>query len=84
MTMHRALHPRANVSRLYVPRKEGGKGMMSIEDCVNLESRALGQYLKNNEDEWLKSAWQDQIVKVDEDPEIYRYRTAKEKKRKLA
>ena len=30
MTMHKALHPRDD--RLYVSRKEGGRGLASIED----------------------------------------------------
>ena len=32
MTMHKALHPRDNVDRLYVSRKEGGRGLASTED----------------------------------------------------
>ena len=32
MTMHKALHPRDDVDRLYVSRKEGGRGLASIED----------------------------------------------------
>jgi len=31
MTINRALHPRADVDRLYVSRREGGRGMVSIE-----------------------------------------------------
>ena len=80
MNMHRALHSRANVDRLYVPRKEGGRGLISIEECVNIESRALGQYLKTSEDEWLKSAWEEELIKVDEDPEVYKERTTKKRK----
>ena len=34
MTVHKALHPRDDVDRLYVPRKEGGRGLASIEDTV--------------------------------------------------
>ena len=34
MIMHKALHPRDNVDRLYVSRKEGGRGVASIEDSV--------------------------------------------------
>ena len=34
MTMPKALHPRDDVDRLYVPRKEGGRGRASIEDTV--------------------------------------------------
>lgn len=74
MTIHKSLHPRANTERLYITRKEGGRGLLSIEDCVNIENRALGQYLKTSEDEWLMSAWEEGMIKVDEDPEIYRDR----------
>ena len=35
MTMHGALHPRDDVDRLYVSRKEGGRGLVSIEDSVD-------------------------------------------------
>ena len=33
--MHKALHPRDDVDRLYVSRKEGGSGLASNEDCVD-------------------------------------------------
>ena len=35
MTMHKALHPRDDVDRLYVPRKEGVRGLGIIEDSVD-------------------------------------------------
>ena len=35
MTMHKALHPKDNVDRPYVPRKEGGRGLSNIEDSVD-------------------------------------------------
>ena len=35
MTMHKALHPRDDVDRLYVSRKEGGRWLASIEDSVD-------------------------------------------------
>ena len=35
MTIHKALHPRDDVDRLYVSRKEGGSGLASIEDSVD-------------------------------------------------
>ena len=31
MTMHKALHPRDDVDILYVSRREGGRGLASIE-----------------------------------------------------
>ena len=37
--MHRALHPRDDVDRLYVSRKEGGGGLAGIEDSVDASIR---------------------------------------------
>ena len=34
MTMHKALHPRDDVDRLYVSRKKGGRGLASIETAL--------------------------------------------------
>ena len=33
MTMFGGLHPKSNVDRLYVKRKEGGRGLISAERC---------------------------------------------------
>ena len=41
MTMHKVLHPRDDVDRLYVPRKEGGRGLTSIEDSVDTSMQQL-------------------------------------------
>jgi hypothetical protein len=46
MTMNRALHPKADVDRLYLPREEGGRGIKSVEECVRLEECGLSDYLK--------------------------------------
>ena len=37
MTLFKALHPRADVDRLYVPRKSGGRGLFSIHARIQLE-----------------------------------------------
>ena len=56
LNMYQALHPRSNVGRLYLPCSEGGKDLLSLEECVNAEKSSQGQYLKMNEDEWIRSA----------------------------
>ena len=80
MTINKALHPRACVARIYIPRGQGGKGMQSVEDCINIERRTLGQYLKQNQDEWLKTAWNEKVISVDEDPDRYREMIATQRK----
>ena len=41
MTMHKALHHRNYIDRLYVSRKEGGRGLTSIEDSVDASIQRL-------------------------------------------
>ena len=48
MTMHKALHPRDNVDRPYVSRKEGGRGLASIADSVDASIR-LEDYIEKHE-----------------------------------
>ena len=49
MTMHKALHSRDDVDRLYVPRKEGGRGLTSIEDSVDESIQRLQDYIEKHE-----------------------------------
>ena len=49
MTMHKALHPWDDVDRLYVSRKEGGRGLASIEDSVDASIQRLEDYIQKHE-----------------------------------
>ena len=49
MTMHKALHPRDEVDRLHVPRKEEGRGLASIEDSVDISMQRLEDYIEKHE-----------------------------------
>ena len=49
MTIHKALHPRDDVDRLYVSRKEGGRGLASIEDSVDASIQRLEDYIEKHE-----------------------------------
>ena len=49
MTIHKALHPRDDVDRLYVPRKEGGRRLASIEDSVVTSIQRLEVYIEKHE-----------------------------------
>ena len=49
MTMHKALHPRDDVDRLYVSRKEGGRGLASTEDSVDASIQQLEDYIEKHE-----------------------------------
>ena len=44
------LLPKSDVNRLYIPRKEGGRDLISIEDCVELAIRGLEVYVHGSEE----------------------------------
>ena len=48
MTMYKELHPRDDVDRLYVFRKEGGGGLASIEDTVDASIQRLEDYIEKH------------------------------------
>ena len=48
--MHKALHSRNDIDRLYVLRKDGGKGLASVEDCVNVSIQEHRYYIKKWKD----------------------------------
>ena len=41
MTIYGALHRKSNVDRFYIKRKEGGRGLMSIERYVRKEESSF-------------------------------------------
>ena len=53
--MHRVLHPQADVDRLYIPRNNGGRGMISVEDCVDMETESLKRYVEKSNKRLLKA-----------------------------
>ena len=48
LTLHRAHHPQGDVDRLYVSRKKGGRGLMSIEEVVKREENALSTFVDSS------------------------------------
>ena len=53
LTMNWAFHKRSNVDRLYMKRKVGGRGLMSVEECVRTEERALKEYVTASDEPML-------------------------------
>jgi hypothetical protein len=50
LTIHGQHHPRADIDHLYVPRKEGGRGLMQVEGAYIAETLNLVEYVENKED----------------------------------
>ena len=60
-TIYGALHPKSNINRLYIPTKEGGRGLISIEDCVELAIRDLEVYVHGSEEILIQASRGDKI-----------------------
>ena len=52
LTRNGVFHMRSSVDRLYLKRQVGGRGLMSIEECVRKEELGLCEYVKASE-EWM-------------------------------
>ena len=55
MTTHKALHSRDDVDRIYVSRKEGGRGLDSIEDSVDASIQRPGDYIQKHRERLIKA-----------------------------
>ena len=60
-TIYGALHPKSDVDRLYIRRKEGGRGLISIEDCDELALRGLEVCIHGSEERLIQAARGDKI-----------------------
>ena len=47
-TNYGALNSRANTSRIYLPRKEGGRELISAADCVTIEQLSFNRYVQTD------------------------------------
>ena len=56
MTILSALHPKSNVDRLYIPRKEGGRGLQGVVETVNLTNFGLENYVKESRERLVSAA----------------------------
>ena len=56
MTMYGELHPKSDVDRLYIKKKEGGRGLMNMERCLREEKNNLGFYVKNSKENQINGA----------------------------
>ena len=54
LTMYGAFHPKSDIDRLYLKRKHGGRGLISIEMCLRLEENNLGMYVRGSNEILLK------------------------------
>ena len=44
MTIYNSLHPRADVDGLYISRKHDRRGLISIQESIDMEEQSLSRY----------------------------------------
>ena len=54
LTMNGAFNRKSSTLRLYMKRKDGGRGLMGVQNCVDGEKRSLGEYVSNSEERLVK------------------------------
>ena len=54
MTLHCMFHKKGDEDRLYLKRAEGGRGLISVEDCVLIEKNCLYVYVSESKEKMLK------------------------------
>jgi hypothetical protein len=50
LTIHRHNHPKADVDRLYVPSRQGGRSLVQLEEAYAVVIKKLVEYVDRKED----------------------------------
>ena len=62
--MNKMLHPKADLERLYIPRKDGGRGLMEVETVFKIATIGLDHYLKNKDGQFPKQVLEHDMSKA--------------------
>ena len=79
LAMNGCMHTRSNVARLYLPTKEGRRGLISIEECANKESKSLHGYVRETTEWMLQDALNEKVLNEQENLQDYQKRKHEEK-----
>lgn len=67
LTMYNSFHKKGDVDRLYLDRAEGGRGLISVEDCVLIEKSSLLNYVSGSEEELLSQVVSENVLSAGRD-----------------
>ena len=62
MTMDRMYHSQSDTDKLYIPRMEGGRGLLSIAYCVETQEQNLSLYLDRSEERLLRLSKSERVL----------------------
>ena len=83
MTMHGAFHRKSDVDRLYLKRKDGGRGLISVVDCVRMEEENLLKYATASEEWMVQMVVNEGILRGSLQSVEYKKRVEQERKDRL-
>ena len=66
LIVHKGLHSKSDVDRLYISRKEGARGLMSCESAIRSEEKNLRWYLMNSNENLLQGVKHVRMLKFKE------------------
>jgi len=81
LTMYGAFNLNGDVDRLYIDRKNGGKGLIQVEQSIREEECRLAEYvnLRKTGDPFLRAVAKEKVVKFTETKAEYRQRVTDER-----
>ena len=82
MTMYGGLHPKSDVDRLYVKRKEGGRDLISMERCIREEENSLRFYVANSEENLIRGVSKAETINTREAITSVEFKKQREKELK--
>ena len=82
MALNRMHHPQRDTDRLYNPTMEGGRGLLSVVDCVETEEQNLSLYLDQSEEKLLRLSKSERILSQYEGPISTAKKQKKEERQK--
>ena len=78
LTMHGVFHRSSSVKRLYMRREVGGRGLMSVVDCVRAEELGLREYVSAS-GEWMLGCVSETFEEGNEKSKEYKKRVEQER-----
>ena len=84
LNIHSALHPQADADRLYRKRAEGGRGLLSVEECIKIEQTNIGYYIYNSSEMLLAEVGREGIISDEGDPKDKKKELTEARKHKVS
>ena len=79
---YEGLYPKSDVERLYVKRKEVGRGFISLEQCIREEESRLRFYVANSQENLIKGVSEAETINMRETIAIVKFKKQKAKELK--